>query len=260
MDHLRELRGRVVKSLIAIVPGTVVGWIWYGDIARWLADPVCQLPAKGTIGTGKCGPLVINGLLGPFNLQIKVAVATGVLIAAPIWLYQLWAFVTPGLHRNERKWALAFLSAAVPLFFAGAALCYLMLPKITKILLGFTPHDIGNIVDFNGYLSLVIRLILVFGLAFEIPVFIVLLNAVGVLPAARLRGWWRQVVFGVFLFAAVATPTGDPLTMTVLAVPLLVLVFLAYFIARANDKRRAARQPDFSDLPDDQTSPLEPPE
>ena len=171
-----------------------------------------------------------------------MAVVTGLVIAAPVWLYQIWAFVTPGLHRNEKRWALAFLASAVPLFFMGAGLCYLLLPKITKILLGFTPADVGNLVDFNNYLSLVIRLILVFGLAFEIPVFIVLLNAVGVLPAQRLRSWWRQIVFGTFLFAAVATPTGDPVTMTVLAVPLVVLILGAYFIARAHDRRRAARR------------------
>lgn len=258
MDHLRELRGRVVKSLVAMVPGTILGWVYYDQLARFLADPVCQLPASGP-GTGKCGPLVITGLLGPFNLQIKVAVVTGIVIAAPVWLYQLWAFVTPGLHRNEKRWALTFIASAVPLFFAGAALCYVLLPKITKILLGFTPKDVGNIVDFNSYLSLVIRLILVFGLAFEIPVFVVLLNAVGILPAHRILAAWRYIVFGVFLFAAIATPTGDPFTMSALAVPLLVLVVVAYLIARAHDRRKARSTPDFSDLPDDQASPLEPP-
>jgi sec-independent protein translocase protein TatC len=258
MDHLRELRTRVVKSLIAVVPGAIFGWVWYDQIAHFLADPVCQLPANGAPGTGKCGPLVINGLLGPFNLQIKVAVVTGLVIAAPVWLYQIWAFVTPGLHRSEKRWTLVFLASAIPLFFAGATLCYLMLPKITKILLGFTPADVGNLVDFNSYLSLVIRLIVVFGLAFEIPVFIVLLNAVGVLPADRIRRAWRYIIFGVFLFAAIATPTGDPFTMSVLAVPLLVLVFAAYLIARTHDRRKARGIPDFSDLPDDQASPLEP--
>ncbi|HEX4699393.1 MAG TPA: twin-arginine translocase subunit TatC [Actinomycetes bacterium] len=257
MDHLRELRGRVIKSLIALVPGTIVGWVFYDQIAHFLADPVCKLPSHGAPGTSSCGPLVINGLLGPFNLQIKVAVVTGLVIAAPVWLYQIWAFVTPGLHRNEKRWGLVFLGSAVPLFFAGAGLCYLLLPKITKILLGFTPSDVGNLVDFNSYLSLVIRLILVFGLAFEIPVFIVLLNAVGVLPAHRLRSWWRQIVFGVFLFAAVATPTGDPVTMTVLAVPLVVLILGAYVIARTHDRRRAVGVPDLSSVPDDEASPLD---
>lgn len=256
VEHLRELRRRMIICVVALVPGVVAGWIYYDRLVRFLAAPVCDLPSSGNVGSGKCGPLVINGLLGPFNLQVKVALAAGLVLASPVWLYQLWAFVNPGLHRQERRWTIGFLVTGVPLFFAGAAMCYWILPRATKLLLGFTPSDVGNLVDFNDYLSIVIRLILVFGLAFEIPVFIVLLNLVGVLPSRRLISWWRQIVFGVFLFAAVATPTGDPFTMTVLALPICGLIVIAYFICRANDRRRGNRDMDYGALSDDETSPL----
>lgn len=257
VEHLRELRRRMFISCLALVPGVVIGWVTYDTIVRFLAAPICDVPVSGNIGGGTCGPLVINGLLGPFNLQVKVALATGLVIASPVWLYQIWGFVTPALHKNERKWTVGFLATGIPLFFTGAAVCYLILPKATKLLLGFTPSQVGSIVDFNEFLSIVIRLILVFGLAFEIPVFIVLLNLLGVLPARRLAHWWRQITFGVFLFAAVATPTGDPFTMTVLAAPLCLLIVGSYLVCLLNDRRRGERDLDYSTLSDDEASPLD---
>jgi sec-independent protein translocase protein TatC len=257
MDHLRELRRRVFVSVIALVPGVVLGWIFYDDLVRFLSAPICDVDVGGAVGGGSCGPLVINGLLGPFNLQVKVALAAGFVLASPVWLYELWAFVTPGLQRNEKRWTIGFLATGVPLFIAGGAFCYLILPRTTKVLLGFTPDQVGSIVDFNDFLSIVIRLMLVFGLGFEVPVFVVMLNLLGVLPARKLAGWWRQITLGVFLFAAIATPTGDPLTMTVLAVPLCVLVVLSYLVARANDRRRSQRHMNYDDLDDDAASPLD---
>jgi sec-independent protein translocase protein TatC len=257
MEHLRELRRRVFVSVIALVPGVVLGWIFYDDLVRFLSAPICDVDVGGSVGGGSCGPLVINGLLGPFNLQVKVALAAGFVLASPVWLYELWAFVTPGLQRNEKRWTIAFLATGVPLFIAGGAFCYLILPRTTKVLLGFTPDQVGSIVDFNDFLSIVIRLMLVFGLGFEVPVFVVMLNLLGVLSARRLAGWWRQVTLGIFLFAAIATPTGDPLTMTVLAVPLCLLVLLSYLVARANDIRRGQRDINYEDLDDDAASPLD---
>jgi sec-independent protein translocase protein TatC len=257
MEHLRELRRRVFVSVIALVPGVVLGWIFYDDLVRFLSAPICDVDVGGSVGGGSCGPLVINGLLGPFNLQVKVALAAGFVLASPVWLYELWAFVTPGLQRNEKRWTIGFLATGVPLFIAGGAFCYLILPRTTKVLLGFTPDQVGSIVDFNDFLSIVIRLMLVFGLGFEVPVFVVMLNLLGVLPARKLAGWWRQITLGIFLFAAIATPTGDPLTMTVLAVPLCVLVVLSYLVARANDIRRGQRDINYDDLDDDAASPLD---
>jgi sec-independent protein translocase protein TatC len=257
IEHLRELRRRVFVSVIALVPGVILGWIFYDELVRFLSAPICDVDVGGSVGGGSCGPLVINGLLGPFNLQVKVALAAGFVLASPVWLYELWAFVTPGLQRNERRWTIGFLATGVPLFIAGGAFCYLILPRTTKVLLGFTPDQVGSIVDFNDFLSIVIRLMLVFGLGFEVPVFVVMLNLLGVLSARRLAGWWRQVTLGIFLFAAIATPTGDPLTMTVLAVPLCILVVLSYLVARANDIRRGQRDINYDDLDDDAASPLD---
>jgi sec-independent protein translocase protein TatC len=256
MDHLRELRTRLLISVASLVPGVILGWIFYDELAAFLAAPMCDVDVEGNVGGG-CGPLVITGLLGPFNLQVKVALAAGLFLASPVWLYQLWAFVTPGLHGNERRWTVGFLATGLPLFFAGAAVCYWILPRATALLLGFTPEDVGTIVDFNEFLSIVMRLMLVFGLAFEAPVFIVMLNLVGVLPARKLVGWWRQILLGVFLFSAVATPTGDPFTMTALALPLCILILLAYIVCRFNDSRRGSRDIDYADLADDETSPLD---
>ncbi len=257
LDHLRELRRRLVVCCFALVPGVVLGWLFYDELAHFLAAPVCDIDMSNNLGSGSCGPLVINGLLGPFNLQVKVALATGVALSSPIWLYQIWAFITPALHRQERRWTIGFLAAGIPLFFAGAAVCYIILPRATDLLLGFTPDEATSIVDFNEFLSIVMRLMLVFGLAFEVPVFVVMLNLLGVLPAQRLAGWWRQITFGVFVFAAVATPTGDPLTMTALAVPLCILIISSYLFCRFNDARRARREVDYSNLSDDEASPLD---
>jgi sec-independent protein translocase protein TatC len=256
MEHLRELRRRVFWSVLALVPGVTLGWIFYDRLIAWLSAPICDVKVSNNVGGGSCGPLVINGLLGPFNLQVKVALAAGVFLASPVWLYHLWAFVTPGLHRNERRWTIGFLITGIPLFFAGAAVCYWLLPRATTLLLGFTPDNVGSIVDFNDFLSIVMRLMLVFGLGFEVPVFIVLLNLAGILPARKLASWWRQIVFGVFLFAAVATPTGDPFTMTALALPLCLLILLAYIVCRIHDARRSRPDIDYDELADDQVSPL----
>ncbi len=246
MDHLRELRRRVFICVLCLIPGTIIGWVYYDTIVQFLADPVCDVDVKGLSDGDTCGPLVINGLLGPFNLQVKVSLATGVALSAPVWLAQLWGVRDPrAAPATSGGGPPRFLAAGVPLFFAGAALCYWILPKATKLLLGFTPEDVRSIVDFNEYLSIVMRLMLVFGLAFEVPVFIILLNLLGILPAARLASWWRQIIFGVFLFAAVATPTGDPLTMTSLAAPLCLLILGAYFICRIHDKRAGNRDIDY---------------
>ena len=198
--------------------------------------------------------------VAPFSMAMKIALYTGILLASPVWLYQLWRFITPGLYARERRWSLGFLATGIPLFFAGAWLCYLLLPKAVRVLISFTPVKVGNIVNYSDYLDLVLRLIVVFGLAFELPLIAVLLNLAHLLPAARLRQWWRQIVFGTFVFAAVATPTGDPFTMSALALPMIGLFILAYFVAAWNDRRRGlvGDAVDYAKLADDETSPLAP--
>lgn len=258
-SHLRELRNRLLISMIGIVPAAVVGWVYYQPVVDVLVRPVCDLPGLRASGGTNCGPLTIIGILGPFSLQVKVALTVALILASPVWLYQLWAFVTPGLHKQERRWGLAFVAAGVPLFITGAGLSYLVLPTATKILLGFTPSGVGNLLPFDEYLDFVLRMILAFGLAFELPLLIIALNLVGVVSAARLKQWWRGIIFAIFVFAAVATPTGDPVTMSLLGVPMALLFGVAYLVCRRNDRRKASRssEPDYEALDDDEISPLD---
>ncbi len=256
-DHLRELRNRLGISLLAISVGAVVGWVFYAELFALLQRPFDVL--VDSLGQDDVR-LVLTGISDAFTLQVKVALLAGVVLASPIWLYELWAFITPGLHRGERRWALVFVAAAVPLFLAGMAFGYWLLPRGLEILIGFTPEGVGNFIQVDRYLSFTVRLLLVFGLAFLLPVVLVMLNVVGILTAQRLRSWWRGMVLGVFVFAAVATPTGDPWTMTILALPMLGFVAIAWAIAWVNDRRRrrhASAEPSYDDLDDDVASPLD---
>lgn len=255
-EHLRELRTRLIRSLIAIAIGTVVGWIWYDQLFGLVRAPFDAVVAAAE-ASGHDMTLAFTGVADPFVMQLKVAAVFGVLLATPVWLYQLWRFVTPGLHRNERRWALGFAAAATPLFLAGAALAYRFLPRGLDILLGFTPENIENIISVDRYLSFFLRMLLVFGMGFLMPLLAIGLNLAGVLPAAALRARWRWIVMGVVVFAAMATPTGDPFNLMLLALPILALMLLAWAFCWANDRRRsrrAAREPHWGD---DETSPLD---
>ncbi len=258
-EHLRELRSRLVKSGIAVVLGMVVGWIIYPQSFRFLSAPF-EGAVQQAQDQGREVTLALTGVTDPFVLQLQVAAITGILLAAPIWLYQLWRFVTPGLHRHEKKWGIAFVVVATPLFFSGAVLAYVVLPLGLEILLGFTPENVENIVSVDRYLSFFLRVVIVFGIGFLIPLLIVTLNFAGVLSGKRLASWWRWIVFLTFVFAAVATPTGDPINLILLAGPILILVMAAVGIALLNDRRRAKRkgvEPDYQGWHDDETSPLD---
>lgn len=257
-DHLRELRSRLLKAGIAIALGMVVGWIYYPQLFGWLSAPFESVVEQAR-ANGQTVILALTGVADPFVLQVQVAAVAGIILSAPIWLYQLWRFVTPGLRRNEKYWALGFVAAATPLFAAGVLLAYTVLPYGMQILFGFTPAGVENIVSVDRYLSFFIRTILVFGVGFLAPLMIVLLNFAGVLSGARLVSWWRWIIFIVFIFAAIATPTGDPINLLLLAGPILLLVIVAILISLANDRRRAKRRPkdqDFSNLTDDEASSI----
>lgn len=258
-EHLRELRSRLVKSLLAIGAGMVVGWIFYDQIFALLSEPIEQVITQAQ-SEGRDVQVVILGVTDPFTLQLKISAVAGIILAAPIWLYQLWRFITPGLHRHERRTAYLFVAASLPLFLAGIVVAYLVLPKGLDLLFGFTPANVGNYVEVNRYLSFFLRTALVFGIGFLAPLVIVALNMVGVLSGKRLRSWWRGMIFGVFVFAAVATPSGDPITLMVLALPMLVLIGGAIAFAMLNDRRRARNgaEPDYETFDDDETSPLPP--
>lgn len=261
-EHLAELRSRLIKSGVAIVVGMVVGWIYYPQLFAWLSAPFMDVVQQAQ-DEGRDVTLALTGVADPFILQLQVSAVAGVLLSSPIWLYQLWRFVTPGLHRHERRWAIAFVAVATPLFALGVALAYWVLPLGLEILFGFTPENVENIVSVDRYLSFFLRTILVFGVGFLTPLLIVLLNFAGVLSGKRLLSWWRWIIFTVFVFAAIATPTGDPINLVLLAGPILILVVIAVGIALLNDRRRArsrGREPDYSTLSDDEASPIDPPD
>lgn len=257
--HLRELRRRLVISALAIAAGMVLGLVFYEPLLQLFVGPFTETTERLAEEQGLEAVINFDGIADPFTIPLRLAILTGIVAASPVWIYQLWAFIVPALYRNERRWALSVLLTAVPLFLAGVVLCYWLLPKGLTVLLGFTPQGVANFVSFSRYFSFVVRLVLVFGLAFLLPVFVVLLNAVGVFSGKTLSSARRWIVIGVFAFAAVATPTGDPITMLLLAVPMWLLFEASVVVCRLNDRRRAraGAEPDYSEISDDEASDLD---
>jgi sec-independent protein translocase protein TatC len=255
-QHLRELRNRLFICVIVIVVGTIVAWVFYGHISQLLIHPVLdvqkQLLAKKHIHVQP----VTTGVSSSFLLQSKVSLVVAIVGTSPLWLYELWAFIMPGLHRHEKRWTVIFVSVAGPLFIGGVALGYYVLPKGLTVLIGFTPSHVTNLIELNDYLDFVLRVLLVFGISFEIPLFVVLLNLAGIVRARHLARWRAWIVFLTFVFAAVATPSTDPITMLMLAIPMTLLFLLSEQIARVIDRRRGRLNDDFDDLDDDQVSPI----
>jgi sec-independent protein translocase protein TatC len=257
IEHLRELRGRLLKSVLAIVAASVVAAFFYETLFELLTDPfnaeVQRLAAERDLNA----QLTINDVAGPFVLQLKVSLVSGLVLASPVWLYQLWAFIIPGLHRNERKWTRLFAAVAGPLFIAGVVIGYYVLPKGIGILLDFTPQDVSNLVEVDRYLSFILRMLLVFGVSFEIPLFVILLNLAGAVSGRQLGRHRPWIVIGTFVFAAVATPSTDPISMLFLAVPMTLLFFISEVIARVIDRRRATgMEGDYEEWDDESSSPL----
>ncbi|WP_405579412.1 twin-arginine translocase subunit TatC [Streptomyces sp. NBC_01190] len=261
-EHLRELRNRLMKSVLAIIVVTVVAAFFYKDIIQLLQHRIpdtvrCVNGATHQKRDAPCAQMTVSGLLGGFSIALKVSLMAGVVISSPVWLYQLWAFLAPGLHRNEKRYTIGFVGAGVPLFVAGAWLAYAILPQTARIMIGFVPNDTTNLLALDDFLDLVVRMIVVFGLAFELPLVLVLLNFTGIVTGRRMLGWWRGMVIGITVFAAVATPTGDPLTMCLLAAPIVFLYFVAMGVCFFNDgrkRRRLAADPDFGLDPDEASS------
>lgn len=255
IEHIRELRSRVIKAALGLVAGAVVGWIFFSDVWDVLKNPYERLPPKHCLG-GKC-TLVVHGIFDGFFIHLKVALIVGAVISSPIWLYQLWAFVAPGLYARERRWTYTFIAAAVPLFGVGAWLAYLTLDKGLRIFVGLAPGDTTVLVGVTDYLGYATAMLLIFGLTFELPLFVVILNVAGVLTHQRIKKSRRMLIFGIFLFAAVATPSQDPVTMLALALPTVFLFEVAEVLAWIHDRRKAARPELYSDLSDDEASPLD---
>ena len=244
LEHLRELRNRVIKVALAVTAGSVVGWIVYNRVWNFISAPYCKLPQPKGLGTlvlHQSCQLYVTGLFDSLFLKLQISIATGIILSSPVWLYQVWAFLAPGLYRRERRWAYYFVGAAIPLFAIGATIAYFAMTKGLRFLLHLVPADTTALITINTYLSYAGAMLLIFGLAFELPLVFVLLNMAGVLTHERFRKWRRVIIFLVFAFAAIFTPSPDPISMLLLAVPCVVLVEASEVFAWANDRRRARR-------------------
>jgi len=251
-DHLRELRRRIVIAASAIVVGSVLGWFEYDSLFTQLMAPLRKLEAE----RGGLVNINFGGITQPFTVQLQVAMFVGVIVASPVWLFQVWGFIVPGLTKREKRTAMAFVGAAAPLFLTGCFLATRVVPRAVEILIGFTPQGAANLPDAALYLTFVTRFILAFGLAFLLPVFLVGLNVAHILPARVMLKGWRIAVLLIFVFAAAMTPTPDAWTMLVLAFPMVGLFYAAVGVSMVLDKRRARREPDWAKVPDDEASPL----
>jgi sec-independent protein translocase protein TatC len=257
MEHIHELRNRVLKALLAMTLGSIAGWYLYRYIWPFIERPYCSLKLPNEFAkapAGKTCGLIVTGLFDSLFLHLKIAIATGIIISAPIWLYQFWAFIAPGLHSRERRWGYFFGGSAVPLFAAGGGVAYFAMTKGLRFLLGLTPKGVIPLITINTYLGYAIAMLLIFALAFELPLVMVLFNVAGVLTHQRFAKWRRMIIFLVFAFAAVATPSPDPISMLLLAVPCVVLVECAEVFAWVNDRRRARRGPQFPGLTPEETA------
>ena len=259
MDHVRELRNRLVKACAALLIGMGIGLIPAVFYRVWalIEHPFCSAVINGMTGCHQIGDqLVLSGVLDPFILRVQIAFYFALLVTSPVWLYQLWAFIAPGLYSREKRWTYIFVGTAVPLFALGAGIAYFAMSRGLKYLLGLTPSRVVNLPPVSTYLGYFQAMLLGFGLAFEIPLAMVILNRAGILSHERFRKWRRMIIFLVFVFAGIASPSPDPITMLLLAVPCIVLVELAEIIIWASDRRRISRSP-YAGLSDDEISPLD---
>lgn len=256
-DHLRELRNRIVVSLVAILLASIVGWWRYQDLFTAITRPFVDVATEKGLATASVN---FQTLTDSFSTLITVGLFVGVVLACPIWIYQMWAFVVPGLTRKEKRVSLVFGAVSGPLFVGGCVAGFLILPRAVHALLSFTPPTASNIMPASDYLSFVLKFLLAFGCGFLLPVFLVALNAAHLLPARVMLKAWRMAVFLIFVFAAMMTPTPDAYTMILMALPLVALFFAAVGISALLDRRRARRarqvDPGWGALPDDQPSPL----
>ncbi|NYE38567.1 sec-independent protein translocase protein TatC [Nocardioides cavernae] len=238
-DHLREARARLIRCALVLVAAFVVALPFYDQLLSLVLGPYNE--AQQLIGADTVSTAYVAGATGPLMLNLKLCGTAALVAASPYWLWQAWSFVVPGLLAREKRWSKVFAAIAGPLFIAGVALGYYVLPKGLGVLIGFTPAGMENLVEFGDYFSFFSRMLLVFGLAVEIPFFLVLLNLAGVVTGAQLGRHRSIILMSAVVFAAVATPSTDPFSMLMLAVPMMALFVLAEVVCRVVDRRRASR-------------------
>ena len=244
-DHLRELRYRLIFSVVVIFVGMIACLIFNNQLFQVLLRPYEEsLEILKGIRPNLDVQAVLGGVTAPLLLILMIAALGGLVLTSPVWLYQVWAYIAPALLAKEKKYALVFLLAAVPLFVGGVVLGYYIMPSAIAIMLAFTPEsfEVLNLLEMNDFFKMMMQLMLVFGLGFLLPVVVVTLNFVGVLSAKALAGARRYVLFGCAVFGAAATPGGEPFSMLALTIPMMLLFLIAEAICHWNDRRRAKRQ------------------
>jgi sec-independent protein translocase protein TatC len=238
------MRRRLILVVVFVAIGAILGWELYGPILTFLKHPYCSVPAKYRYqppGTSNC-VLTYQGVLDGFTSRLEISVIAGAVLTGPLWLYQIWAFITPGLRKNERKYTIIFIVTSTVLFAAGMALAYVVLAKGMNILLRLGTSQTQAILTVTKYISFVTLMLVVFGAAFELPLLVIMANLAGIVSANMLKRTQRISIFLIFVFAAIATPTTDPFTMCAMAVPMLVLFEGAVLFAVVHDRRKAARE------------------
>ena len=252
-DHLRELRARLLRSVLALTVALIVALFFYDQLFDIVYRPyqIARENLQGKVDTRG----TISGAGGPLLLQLKMCGVAAVIVTAPYWLLQIWGFVVPGLHPHEKRWTRLFAMVAGPLFIIGVGVGYYVLPKGLEVLIGFAPEKLQSLVDFGEYFSFFSRMLLVFGVSFEIPLFVVLLNLAGVVSGRALGRYRPWIVLGTFVFAAIATPSTDPFSMLMLAIPMVALFMVSEVVARLVDRRR--NRVSYAGLDDDEASDIE---
>jgi sec-independent protein translocase protein TatC len=256
--HLAELRRRVIISAVAIVVGAIAGWfLARPTLENFILGPILDATKESKVPTTLNNP----SIAGAFNIQVKVAVYIGIVISSPVWIYQLWAFITPGLTKKERRTSLWFMAFAVPLFLAGVTLAVAVFPKAIAFGNDFALNGSVNYLDANAVITFAARLIIALGVAFLLPLFLVGVNLMGLMSGRVLGRHWRMAVFVAFLFAAVVSPSPDASQMIIMALPLIGLYVISVLVCLFNDRRRARRRADdpVFGLADDEATPLDTP-
>jgi sec-independent protein translocase protein TatC len=239
--HLIELRKRLFLAALGLVVGMVVGWIVSDFVLSALIRPITEISAE----QGRDASLNFTDISSAFDLRIQIAFTVGVVLSSPVWLYQIWAFVMPGLKKSEKRYAVGFLASAVPLFLGGCAAGWYVLPHMVVLLTGFAPEGTTALLTARSYFDFVLKLVLVIGVAFVLPVFLVLLNFAGVLSAVAILKSWRIAILAITVFTAIATPAADVMSMFLLAVPMVLLYFAAAGIAWLHDRRARRTQQSY---------------
>lgn len=230
--HLLELRKRLFRAALGLVVGAATGWFLSGYVMDFLREPVTLIAS----GQNRAASLNFGDVTGAFDLKLQIALTVGVVISSPIWLYQIFAFLTPGLTSKEKRYTFGFFFTAVPLFLAGCASGWFVVPHVVALLTGFATSQDAAFIDARPYYDFVLKLVLAIGIAFVLPVFVVMLNFVGVLSAATILRAWRIAILLIALFTAIATPAADVVSMFMLAVPMVVLYFMAAGVAALHDR------------------------